>query len=520
MKRVLLTTVHRPLGVESDNCTANISAEMYHAQVTRAQGIFSIRAQCTGWGLDFIAANLQTPVTVLHYPTRRRLFRELRRGYDYVGIGFVMCTWPKARELCQWVREVAPASRIVLGGYGTVLTECDQHADYVCREEGASFFRRLLGEPPVDRFDMPAITRTLRVMSVTTRPEAIVAAGLGCSRGCDFCCTSHFFQRRTIPLLRTGEEIHQAMVAVDLPGSTVRNIGIIDEDFLADRGRIEPLIRLNAGVLDRPVLFSCLTSLKSLQQYTTDELVAMGLSGVWVGIESKRATYPKLRNVDPPVQISALKSAGIAVLTSMIIGYDWHDEETVEEDFQYLFSLAPTFSQAMIYSPCPQTPLYRRMSEEGRLLAVPLKYHDGFHALFRHPHLSSARLEQLILEFFRREYETLGPSVCRLLDVQLQGYHSLRERVEPHFQARARACRDVALEIYPLLEVALRRAPSERVRSYLGDLKERTEDAFAIPAWARLRQYAAPVLASYTALTDRLPLGRQPQSEIHRYRWA
>jgi hypothetical protein len=64
VKKVLLTTIPRPLGVNKGNCTENIQAEMYHAQVTRAQGVFSIRTICTGWGLDFIAANLKAPVTL------------------------------------------------------------------------------------------------------------------------------------------------------------------------------------------------------------------------------------------------------------------------------------------------------------------------------------------------------------------------------------------------------------------------------------------------------------------------
>ena len=76
MKRILLTTVHRPLGIGNETCGPNVSAEMYHAQVTRAQGIFSIRSVCTGWGLEFIAANIQAPTTVLHYPTLGRLERE------------------------------------------------------------------------------------------------------------------------------------------------------------------------------------------------------------------------------------------------------------------------------------------------------------------------------------------------------------------------------------------------------------------------------------------------------------
>ena len=146
MQRLLLTTIHRPFGVENETCTKNIQAELYHAQVTLEQGPFSIRAVCDGWGLELIAANLEAPTTVLHFPTKRIFIKELRKGYDYVGISFVGCTLPKAIELCEIIRRESPQSKIVLGGYGTLLNECNPYADYVCREEGVNFFKKLLGE--------------------------------------------------------------------------------------------------------------------------------------------------------------------------------------------------------------------------------------------------------------------------------------------------------------------------------------------------------------------------------------
>ena len=48
--------------------------------------------------------------------------------------------------MCRLVKERSPGSKIILGGYGTMLPECDQYGDYVCREEGVSFMRRLLEE--------------------------------------------------------------------------------------------------------------------------------------------------------------------------------------------------------------------------------------------------------------------------------------------------------------------------------------------------------------------------------------
>jgi radical SAM superfamily enzyme YgiQ (UPF0313 family) len=518
MKRILLTTIHRPLGVESETCTENIQVEMYHAQVTLAQGPFSIRSVCTGWGQEFIAANLDAPTTVLHYPTERRFIHELKKGYDFVGIGFVICTFPKAIELCKIAKRVSPKTKIVLGGYGTVLGECDQYADYVCREEGVAFFKRLLGESTRARLISPPIIRRLKVLSITTRPEAIIAIGLGCSRGCEFCCTSHFYDRQHIPLLKTGREIHEAMCSAPFQRASFRNIGVIDEDFLADRNRIDEMIPLNAAEIDKPILFSCLTSLKSIAQYTIDELLSMGLAGVWVGIESRRAQYDKLKGLNAHGILDQLKQVGIIPLTSMIIGYDWHDERTIEEDFQYLWSLRPAFSQLMIYSPCPGTPLYEQMQKKGRLRSVPYKNVDGFHALFEHPYLSTERLESLVKEFFRREYEELGPSVCRVLEIELQGYKTLCNHPNTLFRIRAREYKKFCLEIYPLLKTAIRRAPSEKVQRTLRALKEEVEETFKIPLTAIMKEAAVPFLAMYTDVKDHIFPHPQPPTLVHQYR--
>jgi hypothetical protein len=430
-----------------------------------------------------------------------------------------MCTFPKTIEACQWIRQYAPRTKIVLGGYGAVLQECDQYADFVCREEGVNFFRRLLGDEEIDMYTIPTIKRTLKIMSVTTRPEAIIPAGLGCSRGCDFCCTSHFFHKRYIPILKTGREIHEVMCAIDFPKSSFRNIGVIDEDFLADRERMEDVIVLNSQEIKKPVLFSCLTSLKSLSQYSIYELLKMGLAGAWVGIESVRAKYAKLKDINAKGLLDSLKTVGIVPLTSMIVGYDWHDENSLEEDFQYLLSLKPALSQFMMYSPCPQTPLYKRMVQEDRLLDVPYVYHDGFHALMRHPHFRPEQLETLLNQFFQREYEELGPSVCRILDIYLRGYKTLHQMTQPVFMARAHEYKNLCLEIYPLLKSAIKKAPSERVKLYLKNLKESVEETFQIPSTKLLITHVVPILSFYTQLQDWLVPHPQPGTEIHRYRF-
>jgi hypothetical protein len=139
--KILLTSVCRPMGPQYGDA-ASVGYELLYRQVTRAQGIFSPRTVNVHFGLDYIAENLDAPTVVLQYPSKRELIKELKKGYDYVGISFIMAVMHKMKETVALIRQYAPNSKIVLGGYGTVLKDevLKPYADYICREEGVALF--------------------------------------------------------------------------------------------------------------------------------------------------------------------------------------------------------------------------------------------------------------------------------------------------------------------------------------------------------------------------------------------
>ena len=139
-KKVLLTSVCRPFGTEYGDADS-VGYELLHKQVTRAQGIFSPRAVQVQYSLEYIAANLETPTVVLQYPSRAELIRELKKGYDYVGVSFIMALFHKMKDAVALIRRYSPRSKIILGGYGTVLSDdvLAPFGDYFCREEGVTF---------------------------------------------------------------------------------------------------------------------------------------------------------------------------------------------------------------------------------------------------------------------------------------------------------------------------------------------------------------------------------------------
>ncbi|MCK5558710.1 MAG: hypothetical protein KAJ01_10040, partial [Candidatus Hydrogenedentes bacterium] len=89
--RVLLSSVFGPYAQDDEYGSRVINPmELYHNQVTRLQGPFSLRMFHRSWGLMLIQANIQAPCTLLDFPTLDRFLREVRENhYDVVGISAI-----------------------------------------------------------------------------------------------------------------------------------------------------------------------------------------------------------------------------------------------------------------------------------------------------------------------------------------------------------------------------------------------------------------------------------------------
>src|SRR5574340_1123075 len=82
--RVLLTSVFGPYAQDDQYGSRTMNPmELYHNQVTRGQGEFSLRMFHRSWGLMMIQHNISNPCALLDFPTRERFEREVREGqYD------------------------------------------------------------------------------------------------------------------------------------------------------------------------------------------------------------------------------------------------------------------------------------------------------------------------------------------------------------------------------------------------------------------------------------------------------
>ena len=497
--KLLLTSVVRPFGKRHGDAFSTTTSALW--QMMWAQDIFRIEDPAYHWGLDIIANNIDLPTVVLHYPSLDELARELEQGYDYIGISFNPPTFHKLQQMVPVIRKVAPQTKIVLGGHGTVLREDEigQYGDLFCRGEGIQFFRKLF-DLPDKPFRQPPFVFTSSLFSLPLLGKtAPIFGGVGCKNGCDFCMTSAFFKREHHRFLETGEEMVEAIHSVQRADPAVESFVMYDEDLLLNQERGRSFLEA-CRKSDARFAISVFGSVKALSQYEPTELAEMGINSVWVGFEGMESNYDKQKGKSYEQLFNDLRSVGIAPAASMIVGFDYQDETTIEKEFAALLRLRPAICQFLIYGPTRGTKLYERMQRDGRLNQIENRLYpamDGFSLGFDHPKLSAPTMEKLVRELYRGEYEYLGPTVYRTIETSLEGYKNLKNRTEPRLKIRAEMQRDFLLHSQAAKTIGLRFAPNAPVRAYIERTYADVEAELGPPQRAQRMQDALVVPFGY-----------------------
>jgi radical SAM superfamily enzyme YgiQ (UPF0313 family) len=451
--RILLTSVFGPYAQDDEFGSRAINPmELYHNQVTRAQGAFSLRMFHRSWGIMMIQANITAPCTVLDFPLREAFARELReQQYDVVGITSIIVNVKKVAEMCRMVRELSPRSVIVIGGHVAAIPGIDSmvDADHIVRGEGIAWMRRFLGENDTAPICHPEIVSGLetRIMGVRL-PEreggtaATIIPSVGCPMGCNFCTTSAFFggKGKFTNFYETGEELFRVMERMER-SLKVQTFFVMDENFLLHRERaMELLVRMKkTGKSWGMAVFA---SANAIRKYTVRELVELGISWIWMGLESPRSQYSKLSGTDTRTMTRELREHGIRVQGSTIIGLEHHTRENIREEIEHAVGHGTDFHQFMLYTPVPGTPLHAEMSEQGRMLEgieyADIHGQDQFN--FRHAAISREDSKRFLDWAFRRDFERNGPSLYRMSRTLLEGWR--RYKNDPDARVRERFTRD------------------------------------------------------------------------------
>ena len=527
--RLLLCGVFGPYGVDDLCGRRENTMELYHNQVTRLQGPASLRFHHRSFGLYFIAANVAADVTVLDFPSRRRFLREIRKDYDIVGISFITPNFIKAKEMARLVRLHAPNSIIVLGGHGAAIEGVEGliACDHVARGEGIRWMRNFLGQDTAAPIVHPILPcseyESIFGVPVPGPTPSVLVPGLGCVNACNFCCTSHFFERAYVPFLRTGREVFEECCRIaDARRTPV--FSVMDENFLKDRDRAMGLLA-EMERTRRWFSFYISSSAEAITAFGIENMVRLGVSMVWIGFESQNADeFAKNAGLDAAQLVRDLRRHGVSVLGSAILCMEHHTPDNIGADIDFVVGLNADMIQFMLYTGMPVTRLYEDHKRRG-LLKEDLPYEEwhGQNELnWRHPAFPGNEPKRWLDSAFRRDFEANSSSIYRMTETAVRGYRTLaaRESRDACLEARRRQLRRRARLYSHLLPVIERHAVNEdeRRRAIALDAEQR-ELLGPLRITERLVRFGARLLAARWDVRLRLLGDRlQPATIVTQYR--
>jgi radical SAM superfamily enzyme YgiQ (UPF0313 family) len=536
--RILLSSVFGPYAQDDQFGSRSINPmELYHNQVTRAQGSFSLRMFHRSWGIMMIQQNISAPCTVLDFPTLDAFKRELTENfYDIVGISSIISNVAKVREMCRLVRKLSPQSTIILGGHVAAIPGIGHmvDADHIVRGEGISWMRRYLGEDQeapivhpqiVSGFGMRAMG--LRVPARKGATAATIIPSVGCPLGCNFCTTSSFFggKGKFVNFYNSGDELFEVMCEME------RELGVdsffmMDENFLLNRPRaLQLLARMKEG--NKSWALYVFSSANAIRKYSIQELVELGISWVWMGLESPKSNYAKLKDTDTIQLADELRQHGIKLLGSTIVGLEHHTPENILEEIDFAVSHCTDFHQFMLYTPVPGTPLYAQMQAEDRML-TGVDYadiHGQFKFNFKHAAISRDDSKRFLDWAFRRDFERNGPSIYRICETMLRGWQRYKDSSD--IRVRTRFANEI-LSLKTAYNAALwamethYRSTNQELSRQIRTLRKEIEREFGVGTRA-LRAILGPVMLWSSRREDRrLASGQtyEPPTIIERRTWA
>ncbi len=474
LQKILFSTVVGPYGVDSESTRFKNPMSLLSNQVTRGQTYYTVQMAARAFAFDLFGVNLDADVAVLNFPQPAQLAAVLSsEPWDRIGVSSILPNFESLVETWRCIRRVKPGLAIDVGGHiandEEVIRELVQriraldptetfniwkpgfeHArvpdsptsvsSWLVREglhgagitfvkrDGLDYYGSLPGLGLKDRgwIHAPLVDASVgkRVMGI---PLPSGAAGLlipdvGCPMKCNFCSTSHKFGGRFVRYLSTAADILAVANAHADQGKA--EMFVMSENFSLDTRRALELLRLMEEQR-RPHKFSVFSSANGLIKLGVENIVKLGYSFIWIGLEESSGTaFRKSHEIDLRELVMGLQAHGVEVLGSTILGFEHHKEHDLDREVAHAISFGCVYNQFMLYMPVPGTELHAQMKREGKLrLNFPYPdMHGQVRQNWHHAHLSDEVLERRLDLAFEQDFRELGPSLYRMMQVHWNGY--------------------------------------------------------------------------------------------------
>ena len=262
------------------------------------------------------------------------------------------------------------ADLLHVGELGDATDAIIRHLD---RHDGrpAHQLRFTTGERlPLTDFPRPAY----RLVPLRRYFIANIQFSSGCPYTCEFCDIPALYGRN--PRLKTPAQVLGELDEIAASGATA--VYFVDDNFIGNqKAALELLPHLVAWQTERnyPLRLACEATLNLAKNERVLELMReAGFVTVFCGIETPEPralrAMSKDQNLRMPVEeaVRRLNAYGLEVVSGIILGLDTDDEDTPQRILDFIeASQIPMLTINILYA-LPKTPLWDRLSAEGRLV--------------------------------------------------------------------------------------------------------------------------------------------------------
>ncbi len=330
---------------------------------------------------------------------------------EVVGITVHLTFAKRAYELAAWFK--AHGCIVVLGGLHALSCpdEVQAHADAIVVGNGVPTWPRVLEDIEHDRLAPryraeyvdyakdPVPDRSI-VPDYGFLSRASLIATQGCHNRCDFCYlatgdTRIKYQMRSPAQVASEFEATGEPYAVFVDNNLGSNRRYLSELCHA----LRPLKKIWSAAVTLDV-----TDDPSLVR----DMALAGCTGVFIGFESLTDANIRLagkrspRANDYAARVEVLHENGIQVNGSFVVGFDHDRKDAFELLVDWIERVRLECATFHILTPYPDTPLFRRMEREGRLLHKDWSLYDTAHCVFRPKHMTPEELEEGYAWLYKR----------------------------------------------------------------------------------------------------------------------
>jgi radical SAM superfamily enzyme YgiQ (UPF0313 family) len=250
-------------------------------------------------------------------------------------------------------------------------------------------------------------------------PISLMQFGRGCCYSCEFCAISVYFDKQHY--YRRVDE-----VLAEIESQDRKYIFFVDDNILANKEAAKIFFRELAPMKIKWV--SQATIDMTLDLELMELMVQSGCLGNVIGFESVDEGNLRLMNKTHNLiegyhnfqsQVEILRDYGLQTWAAFTLGHDHDTVESIERTIQFAQESKFTFAAYNILMPYPNTPLYKRLDAQGRLLYGRKWWlHPDYqfnHAAFTPNHMTPEELTAVCFKA-RTEFNSVGSIIQRAFD--------------------------------------------------------------------------------------------------------